>query len=64
MFHVEAWDVNCPQHIPQKLGAAAVKAALDERERRIHALEEENRRLRAALREKETEHGMGKAQPI
>src|SRR5262249_36060854 len=45
VFHVEAWDVNCPKHIPQKLDAVAVKAALDEKERRIRALSEENRRL-------------------
>ena len=49
VFHVEAWDVNCPKHIPQKLDAAAVKVALDEKERRIRALETENRRLRSEL---------------
>lgn len=51
VFDVEAWDVNCPKHIPQKLDAAAVKAALEERESRIRALEEENRRLRALFGE-------------
>jgi hypothetical protein len=50
--------VNCPKHIPQKLDAAAVKAALDEKESRIRALSEENRKLRAELRYKETCHGL------
>lgn len=45
---VEAWDVNCPQHIPQKLDAVDVKAALDKLGARVRELEEENRALRAA----------------
>ena len=56
VFQVEAWDANCPKHIPQKLDAAAAKAALDEKDRRIRALEAENRRLRAELRQEETDH--------
>ena len=36
---VSAWDINCPQHIPQKLDAAEVAAALDQRDRRIAELE-------------------------
>jgi hypothetical protein len=55
VFHVEAWDVNCPKHIPQKLDATAVRAALDEKERQIRALSEENQRLRAELRQEETD---------
>jgi predicted pyridoxine 5'-phosphate oxidase superfamily flavin-nucleotide-binding protein len=46
LFTVEAWDVNCPQHIPRKLDAAEVEAALARLEERIAALEEENGRLR------------------
>ena len=46
---VDAWDVNCPKHIPRKIDEAAVERALAAREARIEALEEENRRLRAAL---------------
>jgi len=49
LFTVEAWDVNCPRHIPQKFDAADV-AAVDELERRISELEAENARLRATLR--------------
>lgn len=46
-FTVEAWDANCPQHIPQRFDAADVAAALAERERRITELEAEVERLRA-----------------
>jgi hypothetical protein len=45
-FTVAAWDANCPQHIPQRFDAADVQAALDERDRRIAALEAELRALR------------------
>jgi len=45
LFTVEAWDVNCPQHIPQMVFANDV-AALDAR---IGTLEADNARLRAAL---------------
>ncbi|HEY1812297.1 MAG TPA: pyridoxamine 5'-phosphate oxidase family protein [Kofleriaceae bacterium] len=38
---VEAWDVNCPQHIPQKLDAADVAKALAARDARIAELEAE-----------------------
>ncbi|RAU23908.1 pyridoxamine 5'-phosphate oxidase [Paramagnetospirillum kuznetsovii] len=39
LFSVAAWDANCPQHIPQRFEAAEVAALLDERDRRIAALE-------------------------
>lgn len=45
LFTLAAWDTNCPQHIPQRLDAAAVAAALEERDRRIAALEAELERL-------------------
>ena len=47
VFTVEAWDENCPQHIPQMFHAAEVATALAERDRRIAALEAEVARLRA-----------------
>ncbi len=43
---VEAWDVNCPQHIPQKLDAADVAGAMDHLKARIAALEAENATLK------------------
>lgn len=48
VFALEAWDVNCPQHIPQKFDAADVERALQARDARIAALELEVAQLRAA----------------
>src|SRR5271166_4686961 len=45
LFDVEAWDVNCPQHIPQKIDAEDVGRALEGLQERIAKLEEENARL-------------------
>lgn len=47
LFTVDTWDANCPQHIPQRFEAGDVKAALDERDRRIAELEAEVARLKA-----------------
>jgi uncharacterized protein len=41
LFTVAAWDVNCPQHIPQRFEAADVAAVLAKRDERIAALEAE-----------------------
>jgi len=49
LFEVEAWDVNCPQHIPQKFDAEDVAQAIHGLEQRIAALEEENAALRSAV---------------
>jgi predicted pyridoxine 5'-phosphate oxidase superfamily flavin-nucleotide-binding protein len=49
LFEVEAWDINCPQHIPQKFDAADIAAAMGRLENRIVALEAENARLRQQL---------------
>jgi predicted pyridoxine 5'-phosphate oxidase superfamily flavin-nucleotide-binding protein len=49
VFTIEAWDTNCPQHIPQKIDAADVAAALARAQARIEALESENAELRAWL---------------
>jgi predicted pyridoxine 5'-phosphate oxidase superfamily flavin-nucleotide-binding protein len=40
-FTVKAWDVNCPQHIPQRFEAEDVSALLAARDKRIHELETE-----------------------
>ena len=50
LFTVEAWDANCPQHIPQMLFAEDVAAAVSALEDRIATLEAENARLRAAAK--------------
>jgi predicted pyridoxine 5'-phosphate oxidase superfamily flavin-nucleotide-binding protein len=47
LFRVNAWDRNCPQHIPQLFPADAVAAALGELEQRNKALEAEVAALRA-----------------
>jgi predicted pyridoxine 5'-phosphate oxidase superfamily flavin-nucleotide-binding protein len=49
VFEVEAWDVNCPQHIPQKLDAAEVAEAVGRLSARIAALEAENAALKGRL---------------
>ncbi|MBK6692517.1 MAG: pyridoxamine 5'-phosphate oxidase family protein [Myxococcales bacterium] len=41
VIEVSAWDANCPQHIPQRLEAEDVAAALQSRDRRIAELEAE-----------------------
>jgi predicted pyridoxine 5'-phosphate oxidase superfamily flavin-nucleotide-binding protein len=49
LFTVEAWDSNCPQHIPQKFDAEDVGAALARLQARIDGLETENRRLKQQI---------------
>ncbi|UYV15405.1 pyridoxamine 5'-phosphate oxidase family protein [Porphyrobacter sp. ULC335] len=41
LFDVEAWDSNCPQHIPQMFHADDVHQAIDQRDARIAELENE-----------------------
>lgn len=41
VIDIEAWDVNCPQHIPQRFEAEDVAAVLVERDARIAELEQE-----------------------
>lgn len=45
-FHVEAWDANCPQHIPELIPAATVDDRESDLHDRIRQLEAENARLR------------------
>lgn len=49
LFRIKAWDANCPQHIPQRLEAVEVVAAIEERDRRIAALEAELALLRKSI---------------
>ena len=46
LLTVEAWDANCPQHIPQMVFAEDVAAAIEALNELIAALEAENARLR------------------
>ena len=50
LFTVNAWDANCPQHIPPRFEAADVLAALQEKDQRIAELEAELRSLRPSSR--------------
>ena len=50
LFTVSAWNANCSQHIPHRLEAADVAAALAERDTRIRMLEAELTRLRGTNR--------------
>lgn len=47
LFTVEAWDQNCPQHIPLLIDQEDVEQLLQERDRRIEELEEQLRLLNA-----------------
>ena len=49
LFHVAAWDANCPQHIPQRFEAADVARLLAERDQRIAELEEQILRLKEKI---------------
>jgi predicted pyridoxine 5'-phosphate oxidase superfamily flavin-nucleotide-binding protein len=46
LLRVEAWDANCPQHIPQRIDAADVARELEQRDRRIAELEQEIARMK------------------
>jgi predicted pyridoxine 5'-phosphate oxidase superfamily flavin-nucleotide-binding protein len=50
VFTLEAWDRNCPQHIPRMLPFDDVAAAIGRLEKRISDLEAENARLREPAR--------------
>lgn len=49
LIAVEAWDVNCPQHIPERFEADEVAAMLAGRDGRIAELEHEVATLRGQL---------------
>ena len=49
LFEIDAWDTNCPQHIPQKLAAQDVEAAIARLNARITELESENQALRQRI---------------
>jgi predicted pyridoxine 5'-phosphate oxidase superfamily flavin-nucleotide-binding protein len=49
LFTIEAWDVNCSQHIVARFTEAEVEAAFDAVKGKIDELQAENTRLRALL---------------
>jgi uncharacterized protein len=46
LFTIDAWDVNCPQHIPRMIAASDVADGIAGLQARIAALEAENAALR------------------
>lgn len=48
LFTVEAWDVNCPQHIHPRFSQRQIAPVIERFEKRIAALEDELRLLRSA----------------
>ncbi len=44
-FTIDAWDVNCPQHISPRYTEEDLRSMLQQFRDRIAELEEENRRL-------------------
>lgn len=46
VFAIDAWDINCPQHIPRRYAEEDVAAALAKQQARIDALEAELAALR------------------
>jgi uncharacterized protein len=46
VIEIDAWDINCRQHIPQRFDAEDVSAAIDALKARIAELESENAGLR------------------
>lgn len=51
LFDIAACDINCPQHIPQKVDAADVATALAQRDARIAELQTELASLKSRLGE-------------
>jgi predicted pyridoxine 5'-phosphate oxidase superfamily flavin-nucleotide-binding protein len=49
LFTIEAWDVNCSQHIVARFSEAELEEAFNTVQTRIAALEQENARLRALI---------------
>ncbi len=47
LFEIEAWDTNCPQHIPQMFHAEDVGRTINQFQARIRELETEVAQLKA-----------------
>ena len=56
LFTIQAWDVNCSQHIVTRFTEADIAGALDTVQNKIAELEAENARLRALLAGRATPH--------
>jgi len=59
LFTVEAWDVNCSQHITARFSESEIAEATAVMRERIAALEAENAQLRAAASSSDARHATG-----
>jgi predicted pyridoxine 5'-phosphate oxidase superfamily flavin-nucleotide-binding protein len=46
VFTIEAWDINCPQHIQERFSQLQVQPVIDQLQRRISELEQQLAKLR------------------
>jgi predicted pyridoxine 5'-phosphate oxidase superfamily flavin-nucleotide-binding protein len=51
LFTIEAWDINCSQHITERFTKEEIASAVSQIQQKIVALEAENAQLRTALNE-------------
>jgi uncharacterized protein len=51
LIEIDVWDVNCRQHIPQKIAVEEVAAAIEQLRSRILELETENAALKRQVAE-------------
>ena len=49
VIHVEAYDWNCPQHITPRYTAEELREGMQEIEKRVKSLEQENKTLRSEI---------------
>lgn len=49
LFHVEAWDVNCTQHIQQRFTPDEIESVTSKLLQQVDELKKENASLRATL---------------
>ncbi len=64
VIEIDAWDINCRQHIPQKFEAADVRAASEKLQARIGELEAESNALKAAISGLTEENALLKRRPV
>ena len=55
VFHVEAWDVNCPQHITPRFTQEEIEPAIRELEQRNESLQARVKELEAALERRDAD---------
>ncbi len=59
VFHVQAWDVNCPRHIVPRWSQRELEPEIDTLKQRLAELESANRQLRVELAESNSQTRSG-----